>query len=197
MQDALDAFRVDATGTTLTTNVGVPIADDQNSLRAGERGPTLLEDFALIEKIQHFDHERIPERVVHCTGRRCSRISFKSYKSMANGTRRAAFSQRYRMRKRPSSCVSRPSAVRAAQLIPRATSAWIRRQILYERRQLRSRRQQHAGLLHSRCDQISGFHTCRKTRAATAKFRRRPRHTTPYMISCRINTRVDAHDACG
>ena len=64
-RDGLDPFRVDATGTTLTTNVGVPIADDQNSLRAGERGPTLLEDFALIEKIQHFDHERIPERVVH------------------------------------------------------------------------------------------------------------------------------------
>jgi catalase len=57
---ALDPFRVDATGTTLTTNVGVPIADDQNTLRAGERGPSLIEDFAFLEKIQHFDHERIP-----------------------------------------------------------------------------------------------------------------------------------------
>ena len=52
----------------LTTNVGQPIADDQNSLRAGERGPTLLEDFLLREKIQHFDHERIPERIVHARG---------------------------------------------------------------------------------------------------------------------------------
>ena len=67
-RDQLEEFRVDATGSTLTTTVGVPIADDQNSLRAGERGPSLLEDFALIEKIQHFDHERIPERVVHARG---------------------------------------------------------------------------------------------------------------------------------
>ena len=52
----------------LTTQQGVPIADDQNSLRLGERGPTLLEDFHLREKIFHFDHERIPERVVHARG---------------------------------------------------------------------------------------------------------------------------------
>ena len=48
--------------------LGVPIADDQNSLKAGARGPTLLEDFILREKIFHFDHERIPERVVHARG---------------------------------------------------------------------------------------------------------------------------------
>ena len=54
--------------TPLTTNQGQPIATDQNSLRAGKRGPTLLEDFILREKIQHFDHERIPERVVHARG---------------------------------------------------------------------------------------------------------------------------------
>ena len=47
---------------SLTTNQGVRIADDQNSLRAGNRGPTLLEDFILREKITHFDHERHPER---------------------------------------------------------------------------------------------------------------------------------------
>lgn len=52
----------------LTTNHGVPIADNQNSLRANPRGPTLLEDFALREKISHFDHERIPERIVHARG---------------------------------------------------------------------------------------------------------------------------------
>ena len=49
----------------LTTNQGLPVADDQNSLRSSPRGPTLLEDFILREKITHFDHERIPERVVH------------------------------------------------------------------------------------------------------------------------------------
>ncbi|MBK4217956.1 catalase [Paracoccus caeni] len=52
----------------LTTNHGAPVSDNQNSLRAGARGPTLLEDFILREKIFHFDHERIPERIVHARG---------------------------------------------------------------------------------------------------------------------------------
>jgi catalase len=60
--------RVDSGGRTLTTNQGVLVADNQNSLRSGTRGPTLLEDFILREKITHFDHERIPERVVHARG---------------------------------------------------------------------------------------------------------------------------------
>lgn len=54
--------------TRLTTNHGTPISDNQNSLKAGPRGSTLLEDFILREKIQHFDHERIPERIVHARG---------------------------------------------------------------------------------------------------------------------------------
>lgn len=54
--------------TRTTTNHGVPISDNQNSLKAGPRGSTLLEDFILREKIQHFDHERIPERIVHARG---------------------------------------------------------------------------------------------------------------------------------
>jgi len=52
----------------LTTNHGVPVSDNQNTLSAGARGPHLLEDFVLREKIQHFDHERIPERIVHARG---------------------------------------------------------------------------------------------------------------------------------
>ena len=52
----------------LTTNQGVALSDNQNSLRANPRGPTLLEDFILREKITHFDHERIPERIVHARG---------------------------------------------------------------------------------------------------------------------------------
>ena len=52
----------------LTTNHGVPVSDNQNSLKSGSRGPTLLEDFVLREKIFHFDHERIPERIVHARG---------------------------------------------------------------------------------------------------------------------------------
>ncbi len=57
-----------ATEQTLTTNQGVAISDNQNSLKSGARGPTLLEDFVLREKITHFDHERIPERIVHARG---------------------------------------------------------------------------------------------------------------------------------
>ena len=52
----------------LTTQQGIPVADDQNSLKIGTRGPTALEDFHFREKIFHFDHERIPERVVHARG---------------------------------------------------------------------------------------------------------------------------------
>lgn len=66
--DQLEMFREDATSEALTTNTGTRIADNQDSLRAGERGPSLLEDFILREKITHFDHERIPERVVHARG---------------------------------------------------------------------------------------------------------------------------------
>ncbi len=54
--------------TKLTTNEGMVISDDQNSLKVSPRGPVLLEDFVLREKITHFDHERIPERVVHARG---------------------------------------------------------------------------------------------------------------------------------
>ncbi|MDO5503123.1 MAG: catalase, partial [Actinomycetia bacterium] len=59
-----------ATGSVerMTTAQGIPVRDDQNSLRAGSRGPTLMQDFAMREKIFHFDHERIPERVVHARG---------------------------------------------------------------------------------------------------------------------------------
>ena len=62
-----DADHTDAAA-HLTTNQGIRVADNQNSLKAGARGPTLLEDFVLREKIFHFDHERIPERIVHARG---------------------------------------------------------------------------------------------------------------------------------
>jgi len=57
-----------AKGDRLTTNQGLRISNDQNTLRAGPRGPALLEDLAFREKIMHFDHERMPERVVHARG---------------------------------------------------------------------------------------------------------------------------------
>jgi len=70
----------------LTTNQGLRINDNQNSLKAGERGPTLLEDFILREKITHFDHERIPERIVHARGSGAHGV-FQLYKSLKNYTK--------------------------------------------------------------------------------------------------------------
>jgi catalase len=70
----------------ITTNHGVPVSDNQNSLKAGARGPSLLEDFVLREKIQHFDHERIPERIVHARGS-AAHGYFELTKSLARYTR--------------------------------------------------------------------------------------------------------------
>jgi len=67
-QRDLSINKSDGTNKFLTTDQGVKINDDNNSLKAGERGPSLLEDFILREKITHFDHERIPERIVHARG---------------------------------------------------------------------------------------------------------------------------------
>ncbi len=64
----LPRVRADSGGQILTTNQGVPVADNQHSLKAGLRGPALLKDFILREKLTHFDHERIPERIVHARG---------------------------------------------------------------------------------------------------------------------------------
>ena len=90
--DPLDRVRTDASGQRLTTNQGVPIADNQNSLKAGLRGPTLLEDFILREKITHFDHERIPERIVHARGSGAHGY-FEAYQSLAQYTRAAPFAE--------------------------------------------------------------------------------------------------------
>ena len=76
----------DANGEPLTTNAGLYINDDQNSLKVGERGPTLLEDALLREKITHFDHERIPERVVHARGSGAHGV-FKVYDSLSAVTK--------------------------------------------------------------------------------------------------------------
>ena len=70
----------------LTTNQGLVIPDNHNSLKAGVRGPTLLEDFILREKITHFDHERIPERVVHARGSGAHGF-FELYRSLSEYTR--------------------------------------------------------------------------------------------------------------
>jgi len=88
----LDRVRVDSSGQQLTTNLGVPVGDNQSSLKAGLRGPTLLEDFILREKITHFDHERIPERIVHARGSAAHGV-FECYESLEQHTRASLFSE--------------------------------------------------------------------------------------------------------
>lgn len=84
--DQLAANRKNGENAALTTNQGLRISDDQNSLRAGTRGPTLLEDFILREKITHFDHERIPERIVHARGS-AAHGYFQPYRSLKDLTK--------------------------------------------------------------------------------------------------------------
>ncbi|MGY4491466.1 catalase HPII [Pseudomonas sp. TE3610] len=84
--DSLETFRADATGQALRTNQGVKISDNQNTLKAGARGPSLLEDFIMREKITHFDHERIPERIVHARGTGAHGY-FQTYKAHSDLTK--------------------------------------------------------------------------------------------------------------
>jgi catalase len=86
----LDRVRVDPSARHLTTNQGVPVADNQHSLKIGLRGPTAMEDFILREKITHFDHERIPERVVHARGSAAHGF-FEAYDDFSDLTRAAPF----------------------------------------------------------------------------------------------------------
>jgi catalase len=88
----LDRVRADSSGRGLTTNQGVAVADNQHSLRAGMRGPALLEDFILREKITHFDHERIPERIVHARGS-AAHGYFECYKPLTRYTRASLFAE--------------------------------------------------------------------------------------------------------
>ena len=88
----LEQFRVNNDGKKMTTNQDVKISNDEDSLKAGVRGPTLMEDFHFREKITHFDHERIPERVVHARGY-AAHGEFVLYESMQEYTR-AGFLQK-------------------------------------------------------------------------------------------------------
>lgn len=82
----MDAFRAQGEESALTTTQGVRVSDNQNSLKAGERGPSLLEDFHFNEKMAHFDRERIPERVVHARGSGAHGF-FQVYESLAEYTK--------------------------------------------------------------------------------------------------------------
>ena len=92
LNSSLDRVRADATEQRLTTNQAVPVSNNQDSLKIGLRGPVALEDFVLREKITHFDHERIPERVVHARGS-AAHGYFESYQDLCQLTRAAPFAQ--------------------------------------------------------------------------------------------------------
>ncbi|NMO96520.1 catalase [Paenibacillus lemnae] len=85
-QKQLEQFSVSDEGKALTTNQGLKVSEDEFSLKAGDRGPTLMEDFHFREKMTHFDHERIPERVVHARGF-AAHGEFQVYESMKNYTK--------------------------------------------------------------------------------------------------------------
>jgi catalase len=82
----LGVHKEDGAGKVLTTNQGVRVNDNQNTLKAGERGPSLLEDFHFREKITHFDHERIPERIVHARGS-AAHGYFQPYENLSRYTK--------------------------------------------------------------------------------------------------------------
>ncbi len=88
----LEQNRVDNKGEAFTTNKGLKMAEEEFSLKGGERGPTLIEDFHLREKIMHFDHERIPERIVHARGVGAHGI-FKCTEDMSKYTKAKIFTE--------------------------------------------------------------------------------------------------------
>ncbi|MDQ1817972.1 catalase [Massilia sp. CCM 9210] len=92
LNSSLDRVRADDTEQRLTTNQAVPVSNNQDSLKIGLRGPVALEDFVMREKITHFDHERIPERVVHARGS-AAHGYFESYQDLCQLTRAAPFAQ--------------------------------------------------------------------------------------------------------
>ena len=132
---------------TLTTNQGTPISDNQNSLRAGSRGPAPFSKTSVFrEKITHFDHERIPERIVHARGSGAHGF-FQPYRSMAKLTRAALPGS-----KGHNACICaffdgcrRRRVRRHAAGCPR-----VRREVLHVRGQLRPGGQQHPRLLYPR-----------------------------------------------
>ena len=149
-------------GDRLTTASGVRVDDADNSLTAGERGPTLLEDFHLREKIMHFDHERIPERVVHARGAG-AHGAFEATDGARRHLRRGVPAQG---RRRPpvftrfsTVAGSRGSADTARDVRGFATKFYT------ERGQLRSGRQQHPGVLHPGRHQVPRPHPRGEARA--------------------------------
>lgn len=142
----------------LTTNQGLAVSDDQNSLKAGPRGAVFLEDFHLREKITHFDHERIPERVVHARGYAAHGF-FQAY----DGNDELTVADFLCDPKVKTPVFCRFSTVAGSEgSFDTARCSRFFDEVLYPARQLRSCRQQHSRVLHSGRHQVSGPHPCGK-----------------------------------
>ena len=170
----LDRVRVDSTDRVLTTNQGVPIGDNQNSLKAGLRGPTLLEDFILREKITHFDHERIPERIVHARGS-AAHGYFECTTPLGDYHARG-----HLFRGGEADPGLRPLLDRARRARldrHRTRRPRVRGEVLHRGRQLGSRGEQHPHLLHPGRDEVPGPRARRQARASFRACRRRGQRT--------------------
>jgi len=149
------------THSSLTTNQGIIVADDENQLKVGPRGPVLLEDFVLREKINHFDHERIPERVVHARGS-AAHGYFELTSSLADVSKAGIFN---RVGDRT------PVFARFSTVAGNKGSSDTARDVrgfavkFYTQVKLGPRRQQHSGLLYSGRDKVSRSYSFRQTGA--------------------------------
>ena len=143
----------------LTTNHGTRISDNQNSLRLGTRGPTLLEDFILREKIFHFDHERIP-------GAHRARPRLGCARLLRMHARHSRADARHGVREEGQAHAGVLPLLDGGGLEGleghAARCPRLRGQVLLGRRQLGPGRQQHSGVLHPGCDQVPGPHPCRE-----------------------------------
>ena len=172
---SLEPFREHPEQAALTTDQGVRVHHTDDSLKAGQRGPTLLEDFHLREKITRFDHERIPERVVHARGSAAHGF-FQVYEPMEKWTR-ASFLQDPQAKTPVFVRFSTVAGSRgSADTVARR--ARVRGQVLHRRGQLRPRRQQHPGVLHPGRHQVPRLRPRREAGAPPrdAAGRLRPRH---------------------
>ena len=166
----------------LTTQQGIPVADDQNTLRAGERGPSLLEDFHFREKIFHFDHERIPERVVHARGFGVARLlRALRVAGRAHAGRPVPASRRTD----PGVRALLDGGRQQGLVRSRPRRARLRREVLHTGGELGSRRQQHPGVLHPGRDQVPRPRPLREAGSPIEGFRRRSRRTTTSGTSSR------------
>ena len=180
-QQQLDGYRVDPATEYLTTQQGVRVDHTDDALTAGERGPTLLEDFHAREKITHFDHERIPERIVHARGSARTAIS--------NSTRLVG-----RVHRAPSSCRPRqqtPVFVRFSTVAGSRGSADTVRDVRGFAIKFYTDEGNYdlvgnnmPGVLHPGRHQVPGLGACGETRAAQ-RDPAGPRRTTPSGTSCR------------